>query len=99
MQDIMHEHVTLCTEIVRTVRASVPTQRAYPIYSSVHGRASCFIGRVQVRVPVRRGTLPTGSRECGRLEHPRTRVACRTRVCGLLHRHTAIPGKTEISTR
>jgi len=93
MQDIVHEHVTLCTEIVRTVRASVPAQRAYPVCSGVRGRASCSIGRVRVRVPVRRGSLSPGSGECGCLERPRTRVARRTRVCSLLDCHTVIPGK------
>ena len=94
MQDVMHEHVTLCTEIVRTVRASVPTQRAYPIRSSV--RTSRSVGRVWIRVPVhRRGTPPPGCGERDRLECPRTCVTCWAGVGRLLYRHAVIRFPTE----
>jgi len=45
MQDVMHEHVALCTEIVQTVRASVPPQWANPIRPGVHSCASSRISR------------------------------------------------------
>ena len=44
MQDVVHENVALYAKIVRTVRASVPTQWADPIRPSVHGRASSDVG-------------------------------------------------------
>lgn len=36
MQNIMNEHITLCTKIVEAVRAPVSPQRAYPVCSSIH---------------------------------------------------------------
>lgn len=46
MQYVMYKHVALRAEIVQTVRASVPTQGAYPIRSGVHGRAASSTSRV-----------------------------------------------------
>ena len=95
MEDIMHEYVTLYTEIVRAVRASVPTQQADPIRPGVHGGSAGSIGRVLVRIPIRRGSPPPSSGECGGLEHPRTPMACWTRISGFLHRHAVTHSPTE----
>ena len=46
MQDIMNEHVAVRAEIVRTVRAPVATQRAYPVCPSVHRCTSPSVGRI-----------------------------------------------------
>ena len=94
MQDVVYEHVALCAKIIRTVRASVPTQWADPIRPRVHSRASFEVVRARVRVSVCRGISPPRPGECGRLERPRTRVTRRTRVGCLLHRHTSQQNET-----
>ena len=95
MEDVVHEYVALYTEIIRAVRASVPTQQADPIRPGVHGGSAGSIGRVLVRIPIRRGSPSPSSGECGGLEHPRTPMACRTRISGLFRRHAVTQSPAE----